>query len=310
LTLAVEVILQHRELAIDQVKRDCPGGWIAKLMSTTQFAINNTPEDQFSSSKNIAFSRLMKERAVKRILPSLFGFAQFYENYVFQNKLWEYEEANIPLGKIMAWRFIPRPPKQTAQRRTKSLFHASVRGPNVDTRNNKVDGNIRPHMSMLPSPANMPVSRNLWPPVNKQPIPAASFPLPSISPPSQSGMMSNGNEYNSDSSFNSFVDRLHLEEDAKGNAFAVATDPDMYQFDVMEWPSNNTSPKARSPQNPFIPVSSQLAHEPPAWHTYNHLPYYDSDLSMVHGSLVPAIQEDGIYCQYAGYDTAYGRQNL
>lgn len=118
LKLAIECIFQHRDTPVDEAKRRYPGGWIAKLRTIAEFCVNDTPEDQFSSSKNTSFSRMMKTRAVKSILPSLFEVAQSYEDYVFQHGLWKQSENNAPpLGATITWHFIDRPAKLITLRR-------------------------------------------------------------------------------------------------------------------------------------------------------------------------------------------------
>jgi hypothetical protein len=112
LTLAVDVMMQHRDIAIDEVKRN-RGSWTATLRTVATYEIEMTPPEQYSSSKNPTFSRMMKERAEKEILPSLFDISQSYEDYVIQNSLWRYTDvAKAPVGKEITWQFVPRPPKQ------------------------------------------------------------------------------------------------------------------------------------------------------------------------------------------------------
>ncbi|KAH8725244.1 hypothetical protein GQ44DRAFT_759622 [Phaeosphaeriaceae sp. PMI808] len=116
LTLAVDLLLQHRDTAIDQVKRQVP--WTAKLRQIAKYEIEITPPDQYSSSKSPLFSRMMQERAENSILPSLFDVSQSYEDYVFQHNVWEYAEGvETPRGKDITWQFVPRPPKQFLQRK-------------------------------------------------------------------------------------------------------------------------------------------------------------------------------------------------
>ncbi|KAF2823748.1 hypothetical protein CC86DRAFT_384303 [Ophiobolus disseminans] len=116
--LAVELMLQHRGCAIDVIKRQYPRGWTEKIRSVAQYAVENTPEEHFSSSKNILFSRSMKKRALNSILPSVFEISQSYEDYVQQHALWNYAEKDkLPQGKTVTWQHVPRPPKQISQQR-------------------------------------------------------------------------------------------------------------------------------------------------------------------------------------------------
>jgi hypothetical protein len=90
LTLAVDIMLQHRDIPIDEYKRR--QSWTYKLRQVAQFEIEMTPQEQYSSSRNPAFSALMKQRAEKDILPSLFDVSQSYEDHVVQYGLWTYAD--------------------------------------------------------------------------------------------------------------------------------------------------------------------------------------------------------------------------
>ncbi|KAH7074684.1 hypothetical protein BKA63DRAFT_319292 [Paraphoma chrysanthemicola] len=116
LTLAVEVMLQHRDSPTDEIKRRSP--WTVKLRQIAEYNVETTAPEHFSSSKSAVFSRMMKERAVKSILPSLFETSQSYEDFVFQHDLWKHrDEKKFPRGKSITWQSVPRPPKQTNQRK-------------------------------------------------------------------------------------------------------------------------------------------------------------------------------------------------
>jgi hypothetical protein len=111
LTLAVDIMLQHRDIPIDEYKRR--HSWTNKLRQVAQFEIEMTPPEQYSSSRNPAFSALMQQRAEKDILPSLFDVSQSYEDHVVQCSLWTYRNTkDAPRGKEITWQFIARPPKQ------------------------------------------------------------------------------------------------------------------------------------------------------------------------------------------------------
>ncbi|KAF2031367.1 hypothetical protein EK21DRAFT_88081 [Setomelanomma holmii] len=129
LTLAVEVMLQHRDTPIDRIKRRSP--WTSKLRQIAEYHVETTAPEHFSSSKSAVFSRLMKDRAVTSILPSLFEASQSYEDFIFQHDLWKYENDNeIPKGKSLTWQPVPRPPKQTSQRKRvrKIMVPGAIRG--------------------------------------------------------------------------------------------------------------------------------------------------------------------------------------
>jgi hypothetical protein len=71
-----------------------------------------TPAEQYSSSRNPAFSSAMKRRAEEEILPSLFDVSQSYEDHVNQCSLWTYKDTRkAPQGRTITWQFIPRPSK-------------------------------------------------------------------------------------------------------------------------------------------------------------------------------------------------------
>jgi hypothetical protein len=125
-------MMQHRDIAIDEVKRS-RGSWTTKLEMVAKYEIEMTPQEQYSSSRNLVFSRMMKERAEKEILPSLFDVSHSYEDYVAQHQLWTYKDVSkAPIGKEITWQFVPRPPKQVCRKRLrpttmrKMLQQASV----------------------------------------------------------------------------------------------------------------------------------------------------------------------------------------
>jgi hypothetical protein len=116
LTLAVDVILQHRPSATDEVKRQ--GAWTTRLRQAAEYAVDTTPPELYSSSKDVAFSMKMRERALNSVMPSLFDVAQSYEDYVFQHSLWKrLGDPNIPKGKSHTWHAVPRPTRPQAQRK-------------------------------------------------------------------------------------------------------------------------------------------------------------------------------------------------
>ncbi|RAR05560.1 ydr124wp-like protein [Stemphylium lycopersici] len=109
LTLAVDVMLQHR--LIDKDKRKAP--WIAKLRQAARYAVETTPPDQFSSSKGSGFSERMQGRALAEILPNLFDIAQLYEDHFAYWK--HYEGSGNPgpgKGTRVTWKPLTRPARQ------------------------------------------------------------------------------------------------------------------------------------------------------------------------------------------------------
>jgi hypothetical protein len=111
MTLAIDIILQHRDIPVDELKREKP--WTHQLQRVAEFEVSMLPAEQYSSSRNAAFSTAMKERSEQEILPSLFDVVQSYEDHVFQYNLWTYKDVKeAPKGKTITWQLIPRPVKQ------------------------------------------------------------------------------------------------------------------------------------------------------------------------------------------------------
>ncbi|KAL5121710.1 hypothetical protein ACEQ8H_000397 [Pleosporales sp. CAS-2024a] len=111
LILALDILMQHRDIPIDALKRG--QDWVAKLREVARFEISMTPEEQYSSSRNPVFRRLMKERAEKHILPSIFEVAQEYQNFLNRPTHWEALEDTKypPMGRIVTYSAIARPEK-------------------------------------------------------------------------------------------------------------------------------------------------------------------------------------------------------
>lgn len=105
-------MLLHRR--IDEIKRK--GSWIAKLRQVALYNIETTPSEHFSSSKGSNFSDLMRDRALKSILPSLFDVASSYEEHLAMYNLYEGAGGIDPgKGKYHTWQPISRPPRRSAQ---------------------------------------------------------------------------------------------------------------------------------------------------------------------------------------------------
>jgi hypothetical protein len=111
MTLAIDIILQHRDIPSDELKRLTPS--TGQLKEVAEFEVSMLPAEQYSSSPNAAFSTAMKERAEEKILPSLFEVVQSYEDHVLQYSLWKFKYVkDAPKGKTIAWQPISRPTKQ------------------------------------------------------------------------------------------------------------------------------------------------------------------------------------------------------
>jgi hypothetical protein len=110
LDLAVDLILQHRDSGMDQVKRRS-GGWTLIMRREAEYQVTKTPKGMFSSSKDPGFSESMKARALDRVLPEMFDVVQSYEDYVAQNSeaLLNGPNATLPKGKQHTYLPVPRP---------------------------------------------------------------------------------------------------------------------------------------------------------------------------------------------------------
>jgi hypothetical protein len=234
LTLAVEVMLQHRQMDVDEFKRDYRGGWTERLRRSAHNTIGDTLADHFSSSKNIVFSRLMKERAVTSILPSLFECSQTYEDYVYQNLLWNIaDEKAFPLGKTITWQYVPRPPKLASQtprvRRVRIMCapRALRNVSDVDAYDitsgddTEVDNTMEMLASKMRRRATMRSARERDGRVKEprallkisSPVTASATPHTEMTQPSGHSTTSNSTP---NTSFGHSMDDLHLGEDVKG----------------------------------------------------------------------------------------------
>jgi hypothetical protein len=238
LTLAVDVLLQHRDSPIDELKRRSP--WTVKLRQIAEYNVETTAPEHFSSSKNAIFSRMMKERAVNSILPSLFETSQSYEDFVFQHELWIYnDESAFPRGKAMTWQPVPRPPKQINQRKFKRARKArKLRAPREESdadSHGEASGDDTEIDETMARIANRQL-RRMELSVNRQraeqegqvaraPAVGLSTVMDTKTPPmsatTQRIFHPTQAESVPKSSFDQSMDRLHLDEDAKtGNLMA------------------------------------------------------------------------------------------
>jgi hypothetical protein len=111
-TLAVDIMLQHRDTRTDQLKRQQP--WTKRLQQVADAEVGLADPEHFSASKDSDFGTAMKERAEKELLPSFFKVMHSYERFVHRHHLWTYSDiSKAPTGKPITWQSIPRPPLQT-----------------------------------------------------------------------------------------------------------------------------------------------------------------------------------------------------
>jgi len=323
-------MLQHRGIAIDEVKRQFPRGWTDKLRSVAQFAIDNTPEEHFSSSKNIVFSMLMKERAVTSILPSLFDFSQTYEDYVHQRCLWNYaDDKDIPLGKTMTWQYIRRPPKQISQRRrvrTTRTLRAPRQESDIDAHDSasgddtEVDETMERISNNLRRQTTTQAARNDR--AHQEPVIKISTPVATADGPAMSRTQSNANPNSAQStpnssfnhstpgsSFNSSLSCVQFDEDAKGGSLATPTDTGL-QVQHFRHPRQYQQPGYMS--NTFTPMQSlnafpntaQMAFPPFPSSNYidsQQFPLYNDNypLQMNASSLGPSMTASNMLFPYA-----------
>ncbi|RMZ73230.1 hypothetical protein GMOD_00009040 [Pyrenophora seminiperda CCB06] len=149
LTLAVDIMLQHRP--IDEVKRK--ESWVAKLRHAAQYAVETTPSDQFSSSKGSGFSKMMQERALSEILPSLFDIAQKHEDHVCQFQRCKDKELGMG-GRALA----PRKRHQTAKATSVPRIGSDEDASGVET---DIDDTITPLYLQQEQDTQMPHNSHL-----------------------------------------------------------------------------------------------------------------------------------------------------
>jgi hypothetical protein len=119
LDLAVDLILQHRDSDIDQVKRR--SGWTSIMRREAEYQVTKTAKEMFSSSKDPGFSESMKARALNHVLPEMFDVVQSYEDYVAQNSvaLLNGPNATLPKGKKHTYLPVPRPKQPLPRKRVR-----------------------------------------------------------------------------------------------------------------------------------------------------------------------------------------------
>jgi hypothetical protein len=224
LDLAVDLILQHRDSDIDQVKRE-KGGWTLIMRRDAEYQITKTATDTFSSSKDPGFSQSMKTRARDHVLPEMFDVVQSYEDYVVQNGVALLNDPNVTLPKGTNHIYFPIPrPKQLPRKRVRSTQAVPASATKVEThkefgsetgvdeameRNNRryLRGQEQPQAQVPEGPA---------PKVQK--VDATGTPNPYTTPASFE-LEEHAATATSDSSFGQSLNELHL-SDAKGGGFA------------------------------------------------------------------------------------------
>ena len=176
--LAVDLLLQHRP--IDAVKRK--RSWVTRLRRTAQYAVETTPSDQFSSSKGSGFSKIMQQRALNEILPSLFEIAQKHEDHVRQSQ--DCGNTSIGMGGEVSWQPLTRPPRQALAPRKRQQTGMATTTPRIKSDvdasadETEVDDTVTPSCPQYEQ--DIQICRNSNPPASRQ---DASVPVPAQEPP-------------------------------------------------------------------------------------------------------------------------------
>ena len=111
-------MLVHREVDEKYGKRD--KAWIKTLRKRATNSVDDTSNESFSSSTDPAFNKAMKERALEKILPSLFDIAEAHESYVVQHGLFEGSGNVDPeVGKEVTWERAPRPDRTAFRKKAR-----------------------------------------------------------------------------------------------------------------------------------------------------------------------------------------------
>jgi hypothetical protein len=85
LNLAVDLILQHRDSDIDQVKRR--NGWTSIMHREAEYQVIKTTKEMFSSSKDPGFSESLKARALNHVLPEMFDVVQSWRRTAWHSSM-------------------------------------------------------------------------------------------------------------------------------------------------------------------------------------------------------------------------------
>jgi hypothetical protein len=117
-------MLMHRQIDEECGKRE--KAWIKTLRRRTVNTIRDTPDENYSASKELSFNRHMKQRALKKILPSLFSIAEAHEDYVVQYGLFEGSSNDDPgRARTMCWQKTPRPDRTQGKKRSRTTRYST-----------------------------------------------------------------------------------------------------------------------------------------------------------------------------------------
>jgi hypothetical protein len=226
LDLAVDLILQHRDSEIDQVKRK--SDWTLTMRNEAVYQVTKTAKDLFSASKDPGFNESLKARALDYVLPGMFDIVQSYEDYVAQNDVAVLNDPNATLPKGTKHIYFPVPrPKQLPRMRVRSTQAVPANVTKVETHKESgsetgVDEareqNIRRYLRRQErSQAQVPGGPA--PEVQKVDVPSPTRMQNPYTTPASLDLEEHTATATSDSSFSQSLNELHP-SDAKGGGFA------------------------------------------------------------------------------------------
>ncbi|CAI6333421.1 unnamed protein product [Periconia digitata] len=105
--LAIEIMMVHRD--VDEKKRT--QSWMENLEKDAIYHIDTTPDDSFSSSKEAAYHKCMKERATQ-IITNLFSIAKSHEAYILTE--------GCGSDNKVTWYYVPKPQRLTNRKRKRA----------------------------------------------------------------------------------------------------------------------------------------------------------------------------------------------
>jgi hypothetical protein len=225
LDLAVDLILQHRDSEIDQVKRE--RGWTLIMRREAVYQVTKTAEDLFASSKDPGFNESMKARALHYVLPEMFDIVQSYEDYVAQNSVAVLNDPNATLPKGTKHIYFPVPrPKQPPRKRVRSTQAVPANVTKVETHkesgsetgvNEAREQNSRRYLRRQERPQAQ-VPEGPAPEVQKVDVPSPTGTTNPYTTPASFELEDHTATATSDSSFGQSLNELHL-LDAKEGGF-------------------------------------------------------------------------------------------
>jgi hypothetical protein len=170
----------------------------------------------FSSSKDSGFSESMKARALDSVLPSMFDIMQAYEDYLVQNNVWERindPDADLPKGKLHSYLPVPRPKQPLPRKRVRIIQVIPVNVTKVETHEEcgsetELDEAMERYSRPYPAPK-----------VQKIDVPSPTGTPNPYTTPASFELEEHTATATPDSSFNQFLNKLHL-SDAKGGGLA------------------------------------------------------------------------------------------